>query len=65
MTSKALAAAKRPDPNAALIGALLALAGVFHMAERLGISGDELGVVLGSVITIAGIVRDRMGARSR
>ena len=50
-------ALKKPDPPAALVGAVLAIAGVFNVAASLGITADELAVVLGSLFTIAASVR--------
>ena len=38
---------------------MLALCGVFHVAERLGISADDLAIVLGALGTIATEVRHR------
>lgn len=60
MKQKLKALAKRPDPPAAALGAVLAIAGVFHVSEKLGITGDELGIVLGSALTIAASVRARL-----
>ena len=64
MKQKIKALAKRPDPPTAVLGAVLAICGVFHVSETLGISGDELGIVLGSIITIAASIRARMQHRA-
>ncbi len=64
MKQRLKALAKRPDPPAAALGAILAICGVFHVSEKLGISGDELGIVLGSLVTIAASVRARLQHRA-
>lgn len=46
-----------PDPLAAIIGAAVTIACVFHVPTRLGISGDDLGIVLGAFATIAASLR--------
>ena len=55
--------AKRPDPPAAVLGAILTLCGVWNVSERLGITADELGMVLGALITIAAAIRHRVEVR--
>ena len=56
--------AKRPDPTAAALGAILALCGAFHVPDRLGITADEMGMVLGSIATLAAIARARLQHRA-
>lgn len=63
MKQKLTALAKRPDPPAAVLGAVLAICGVFHVSEKLGITGDELGIVLGSLAVIAASIRHRLENR--
>jgi hypothetical protein len=51
------------DRGAGLTGAVLAILGVFHVAERLGITADELAIVIGALGTIGAEVRHRMESR--
>jgi hypothetical protein len=55
--------ARRPDPPAAVLGAVLAICGVFHVSEKIGITADELGIVLGSLATIGAVLRYRFENR--
>lgn len=48
---------KKPDAPAALVGALLTIASALHLPERTGVTVDEMGVLLGAIITIAATVR--------
>ena len=52
---------KKPslDHTASATGALLVILGVFHVSETLGITGDELAMVIGAVATLAGILRHK------
>ena len=57
MKQKLKALAKRPDPPAAVFGALMVLCSSLHIPDRIGISADELGIAMGATITIAASVR--------
>jgi hypothetical protein len=50
---------KKPsiDQGAQASGAVLAILGVFDAAAKMGITADDLAIVLGSLATLAGIVR--------
>jgi uncharacterized membrane protein HdeD (DUF308 family) len=56
---------KRPtiDQSAATTGAVLTILGVFHVAAFLGISGDDLAIVVGALATLAGVIRHRFEAK--
>lgn len=56
---------KKPtlDQSAATTGAVLAILGVFDVASRLGITGDDLAIVVGALGTLAGVIRHRFEAR--
>jgi len=55
---------RRPtiDQSAATTGAVLAILGVFHVAAFLGISGDDLAIVVGALATLGGVIRHRFEA---
>ena len=48
---------KRPDTPAAVVGAILTIASALHLPEKLGITVDEMGIILGSLITVGATVR--------
>lgn len=50
---------KKPsiDQGAQASGAVLAILGVFDVAAKIGVTSDELLIILGSLATLAGIVR--------
>ena len=52
------------DPIAALLSALLIVAGVFKLPERLGITTGELAIILGAIGTVAAAWRGRLVARN-
>ena len=47
------------DRGAGLTGAIIALLGVFHVGERLGLSPDDVAIVVGALGTIAAEIRHR------
>ena len=47
----------KPDPAGAVLGAVLAIAGVFNVAAQLDITADELAIVAGGLFTIAASIR--------
>jgi hypothetical protein len=53
------------DRGAGLTGAILAILGAFHVAEKLGISGDDLAIVIGALGTIAAEVRHQVDLRRK
>lgn len=53
------------DRGAGVTGAILAILGVFDVAARLGISGDDLAVVLGAAATIGAELRHQFEARAK
>lgn len=50
------------DQSAAATGAVLTLLGVFNVAAMLGISGDDLAMVVGALATLGGVIRHRIEA---
>ena len=55
---------KAPDPWAAVTGAILAISGVFELEKKLGITGSEMAIVIGSLITIAASARHWLRIRA-
>lgn len=45
------------DPVAAIVSAAVAILGVLGVVDRLGLSGDDVAVITGAVMTIAATVR--------
>ena len=54
------AIARKPDLPVSVIGAILTICGVFDVADRLGVSADELAELLGAVIMIGAYLRHRL-----
>ena len=63
-TKTPLATSHRTDQMGAAAGALLAISGVIGLEERLGLTGDDLAILLGGLFTLAGIVRAELIKRS-
>ncbi len=55
---------KKPDHIAALLGAALTILSTLHVPEKLGITVDELGIMLGAIVTFAASVRARLGSKA-
>jgi uncharacterized membrane protein HdeD (DUF308 family) len=51
------------DQSAAATGAVLTILGVFDVAALLGISGDDLAMVVGALATLGGVIRHRFESR--
>jgi hypothetical protein len=57
MAVPALVPPKHPDEWGAALAAITTILGLFGVAERLGLTGDQMTVALGSLATLAAIVR--------
>ena len=55
---------RAPDPWAAITGALLTLSGIFEVEKALGITGSQMAIAIGSLITIGASVRHILKLRS-
>ena len=45
------------DTTASLLGAILAVLSVFEIPTKLGLSPDDVGIILGSIATVAAGIR--------
>lgn len=53
------------DRGAGITGAVLAILGVFHVAQRIGITADELAIVIGALGTIVAELRHQVETARR
>ena len=56
---------KKPDHITALVGAVLTILCAFDVPTKLGITAEQLGLVVGALGTIAGTIRAMVVARNQ